>query len=101
MKLRDLDKWVTHVTDRLVDASDKLEHAAELKLPLGKKFDRLANKVNALVDGAAKQSADAEELARAAEKQSASIDKVSEKIDQQTTKIDKLAGVISKFTQRP
>ncbi len=100
MKLKDLDKWVTQAADRLVDASDKLEHAADLKLPLGKRFDRLANKVDALLDSAAKQSANAEELARAAEKQSASIDKVSGKIDQQTRKIDRLVGAVNKLTQR-
>jgi monoamine oxidase len=100
MKLKDLDKWVTHVTDRLVDASDQLEHAAELKLPLGKKFDRLANKVDALVDCAAKQSAKADMLADAAEKQSAGIEKLGEKMERQTTRIDRLVGGASKPPQR-
>jgi peptidoglycan hydrolase CwlO-like protein len=100
MKLKDLDKWVTQVSGRLLDASDKLEHAAELKLPLGKKFDRLASKVEALVDGAAKQSAKVDKLAGTLEKRSASIEKVGEKIDQQTSKIDKLLGATNKPAQR-
>lgn len=43
MKLTDIDRWVTQVTEVLTNASGKLDQVADLDLGLGKKLDKLTN----------------------------------------------------------
>ena len=121
--LKEIDRWMTRITDAMVNTSTKLNQVADLDLVLGRKLDRLAaglsgnaeQKINRLsekidkladlptsaqnkLDGAAEKIERLGELSAAAEQR---VDRLSDKIDKladvpvsANQKLDRLAGAL-------
>jgi hypothetical protein len=74
----EIDHWMTQITDVLVNTSTKLNLTAELDLVLGRKLDRLTDKVDKLADVSARTGEKLDRLAELSLRSEQKIDRLVE-----------------------
>ena len=108
MTFQEIDRWMTRITDAVVNTSTKLNQVADLDLGLGRKLDRLAaglsanaeqkidrllDKVDKLADLPSSAQNKLEGAAKKIERMGEVSAAAEHRVDRLSDKIDKLADV--------